>query len=175
MFDLSAFKSRVITPARQTLFKIHVVIPAMDVPDFEFLCEATTVPEVQTNNFPIHYNGRQIQYSGDKKYFPWTVTVINEEGNPTRREFERWFEVNNGTLSGVRDGQFATSLDYKGRAEVVQQTQTGDEPPTARYICDGLFPTRLGEMQLDWKQTDQYQTFQVTFAMDWWGTDETIS
>lgn len=175
MFDLSAFKSRVITPARQTLFKIHVVIPAMDVPDFEFLCEATNVPEVQTAAFPIHYNGRQIMYSGDKKYFPWTVTVINEEGNPTRREFERWFEVNNGTLSGVRDGQFATSLDYKGRAEIIQQTQTGDEPTTARYICDGLFPTQLGQMALDWKQTDQYQTFQVTFALDWWGTYETIS
>jgi hypothetical protein len=150
-------------------------LPGVEVPDFEFLCEATTVPEVDTPKFDIHYMGRQIRYSGDKKYpDAWTVTVINEEGNPIRGQFERWFELNNGTLSGVRDNSMATSLDYKGRATVIQQTQTGDEPETAQYICDGLFPVKLGAMDLKWSQTNEYQTFDVTFTMDWWGTQETI-
>ncbi len=170
MFDLSAFKSRVITPARPTLFKVHVFLPGIDVPDFEFLCEATTVPEVNIGKIPIRYNGRAINYAGDKVYpESWAVTVINEEGNPVREQFETWIELINGTLSGVRDPQFGTSLDYKGSAHVVQQTQTGDEPETAAYNCDGLFPTQLGQMTLAWKETDTYQTFNVNFSMDYWG------
>lgn len=170
MFNLSEFKSRVITPARQTLFKVHISLPATSIPDFEFLCEASSVPAVQVPAYQIHYQGRQIQYSGDKVYSAWSTQVICEEGNFTRAQFENWFELINGTRSGVRDGQFGTSLDYKGVAEIVQQTQTGDEPETARYFVEGMFPTNLDEMKLAWSETDDYLRFGVTFMYDWWST-----
>lgn len=172
-FDLSQFKSRVITPARPTLFRVGVILPGTSIPEFEFICEAASTPGVINMNYPIFYQGRQIQYAGDKQYSAWSVTVINEEGNPTRAQFEDWFELINGTRSGVRDGGFSTSLDYKGVAEVVQETHTGFEPDTGHYYIEGLFPIELGEMALAWKDVDQYQTFDVKFVMDWWSTSRT--
>lgn len=165
-FNLNDFRSTVIRPARPNLYRVELSLPGTDLSTLQFTCEATSVPSKTNGSYAIFYQGRQIQYAGDTIFSPWQITVINEEENPVRGQFENWFELINGTFSGVRDGGFATSLDYKGIGDVYQETQTADT--AAHYIIDGTFPTTLGPLELAWSQTDQYQTFQVTLALDYW-------
>ena len=35
-------------------------------------------------------------------------------------------------------------------------------------VINGLFPTNIGDITMDWNTTDEIETFEVTFAYDWW-------
>jgi len=41
-------------------------------------------------------------------------------------------------------------------------------PPIKQYQFFGMFPLSVSEMSVDWNSTDALQTFNVTFAYDYW-------
>jgi hypothetical protein len=172
-FSLSTFRQNVSKPARPTLFQ--VIMPnVLGGSDMRFVCQASTVPGVTVGNYQIKYQGREIQYAGDLTFDTWKVTVINQEGNTIRKRFETWFQTINAFDTGRRgqlyttNGAVENTNSYKQYAEIEQFDHSGEVK--ARYKVSGMFPTILDPLTLDWTQTDQYQTFDVTFAFDWWQT-----
>ena len=49
---------------------------------------------------------------------------------------------------------------------VIQYSKTGT--PLRTYQFNGIFPTEVSSIDLDWNSTDEIERFTVTFQYDWW-------
>ena len=52
------------------------------------------------------------------------------------------------------------------QAQVVQYGKAGGI--LREYTFQGMFPSEVGAIELDWNTTDTIETFPVTFQYDWW-------
>jgi hypothetical protein len=43
------------------------------------------------------------------------------------------------------------------------------------YNFNGIFPTSVGAITMDWNTTDDIERFDVTFQYDWWNVDGGIT
>ena len=64
------------------------------------------------------------------------------------------------------EGNITSGADYKNQAQITQFAKTGS--PLRTYNFNGLFPTNIGEITMDWNTVDEIETFEVTFQYDWW-------
>ena len=60
-----------------------------------------------------------------------------------------------------------TPADYKKVATVRQFSRDG-KTITNEHTITGLWPTNVGEVQMDWDSNNEVETFETTFAIDWW-------
>ena len=60
----------------------------------------------------------------------------------------------------------AAPLLYKSTAEVTQFSKTG--VPIRVYKFNGIYPSSISAIDLNWGDTDSIEEFQVTFQYDWW-------
>jgi len=96
----------------------------------------------------------------------WTVTVMNDEDFLVRNALEEWMANINSHVGNVRQTGSSAPSEYKSKAILQQYNKKGDV--IREYTFDGLFPTNLGPIDLNWETTDTIQEFEVTFAYDWW-------
>jgi hypothetical protein len=164
-FSINQFKSQLVGGgARPSLFQIQITNPILGVADFKvpFMAKTGALPASSVNSFPVPYFGRQIKYSGDRIFDPWTVTIINDEDFAIRNAMEAWMNALNSHVSNTR----AYPQQYKSDAII---TQYGKDGSTLRiYNFEGLFPTNVSEIQMAWQATDEIQEFSVTFDYDLW-------
>jgi len=164
-FSINQFKSQLVGGgARPSLFQIQIANPILGVADFKvpFMAKTGFLPASNVNSFPVPYFGRQIKYSGDRTFEPWTVTIINDEDFAIRNAMEAWMNALNSHVSNTR----AYPQQYKSDAII---TQYGKDGSTLRiYNFEGLFPTNVSEIQMAWQATDEIQEFTVTFDYDLW-------
>ena len=74
---------------------------------------------------------------------------------------EEWSNGINRFEANVRDiGR------YKSNATVIQYAKDGSA--IREYKFDGIFPSVISPIDLDWSNTDQIESFQVTFTYDYW-------
>jgi len=168
-FNLQEFKSRGLTyhGARPTLFSIEI----NDVPSgtdlgggmdkIKFMCRASNLPPAIVDSVPVGYFGRDIKVSGDATYPDWNVSVINDEDFAVRDLMERWSRYMNSPVENLRQ-----DINYKMSAVITQYGKDGNE--LRSYEMVGIFPTNVGTIELSWDNKNQIETFDVTFAYDWW-------
>ena len=60
----------------------------------------------------------------------------------------------------------AQASEYKSQAQIIQYSKTG--VPLREYTFNGLFPTTVAAITMDWSTTDDIERFDVTFQYDWW-------
>jgi hypothetical protein len=63
----------------------------------------------------------------------------------------------------------AASSEYKSQATVTQYSKTGI--PLRVYNFNGIFPSSIASIPLDWSTVDDVERFDVTFNYDWWNVD----
>jgi len=170
-FNINDFISRGLTAggARPSLFQVTLGIPPVIsgiVPDsiskFTFTCRASSAPASIIGNVDVGYYGRTIKLAGDRTFNDWSVSVMNDEDFLVRDTFEAWHNNINSIISNLK---LVSNNDYKGNATIEQFSKTGNV--IKAYNIWGLFPLNVGEMGLDWSTTNQVQTFDVTFAYDY--------
>lgn len=193
-FDVSNFRSNGprFGLARPTLFKVELQFPQI-IDDTEqlkrdgsFLCQAAQLPASIVDAVEVGYFGRKIKLQGDRVFQDWTVTIMNDEDFKLRDAFEAWHNAINGIIRNTLDPAAASIVpgggglggSYKVDAHVTQFAKTGPGESDSSggeargaiksYKFDGLFPTSVDAIQVDWNATNQYETFDVTFAYDWW-------
>lgn len=152
--------------ARQNQFYVEITNPANSVADLKtpFLVQASSIPGLSKGTIPIPYFGRTIKLAGDRVYPPWTVTVMNDEDFLIRNAMEEWSNNINSFEGNIRN-----LTNYKSRAQV---TQLGKDGKTLRrYQFEGLWPSEVTPIDLDWGANDQIELFQVTFEYDYWTVD----
>lgn len=149
--------------ARQNLFQVRINNPANGAGDLKtpFMVQAAQLPGSDLGVIPVFYFGRQMKLAGDRTFAEWTVTIINDEDFLIRNAMEEWSNRINRLQRNVRE------IDrYKSQAEVIQYAKDGT--PIRTYIFDGIFPSNISPIEMDWSTTDQIELFQVTFQYDYW-------
>ena len=168
-FDISRFKQNGLVNggARASLFQF-ILSPPQNIGDFstklKFTCRAASIPASTVGQIEVPYFGRKIKLAGDRTFADWSVTVMNDEDYSVRKLFEQWSNLIN---SHEENKKTVPLNQYKTRdADVTHYGKDGKV--IASYIFQGLFPTEISAMELDWDTTNAIQTFSVNFAYDFW-------
>jgi hypothetical protein len=163
-FNINEMRSQLVYGgARQNLFQVRINNPANASGDLKtpFMVQAAQIPESQLGVIPVFYFGRQMKLAGDRTFGDWTVTVINDEDFLIRNAMEEWSNRINRLERNVRDIN-----RYKSNATVIQYAKDGSK--LREYTFNGVFPSVISPIELDWGTTDQIESFQVTFSYDYW-------
>lgn len=169
-FNINNFRNQGIINggARPSLFQIELgqlpsTLDTIASKRFTFTCRGSQIPPAIIDSVEVPYFGRKVKFAGDRTFPDWSVTVINDEDYTVRDMFESWSSLMNGYVNNIKMAPFNT---YKTTAKV---THFGKGKVIIKeYIIDGIFPTSIDPMDLDWDATNTIQTFGVTFAYDWW-------
>jgi hypothetical protein len=156
--------------ARPTLFSVSIFNPVTSEADasIQFLASATAIPESQLGNIPVPYFGRVVNFAGDRTYDPWSVTIMNDEDFRVRNALETWSDAINMRVENIRN-----RTDYKSQALVTQLAKDGS---TLRvYKFNGIYPSRIDPIRLDWADTNQFERFNATFTYDYWEIDSGVT
>lgn len=168
-FNVNEIRSQLtLGGARGSLFQVTFTNPANSVADIKvpFLARATQIPESSLGTIEVPYFGRKIKLAGDRTFGDWSVTVINDEDFLIRNAMEEWSNRINSLQTNLRGFGAAAPLLYKSTAEVTQFSKTG--VPIRVYKFNGIYPSSISSIDLNWSDTDSIEEFQVTFQYDWW-------
>lgn len=168
-FNINEIRSQLtFGGARGSLFQVTFTNPANGVADIKvpFMVRTAQIPESNLGTIEVPYFGRKIRLAGDRSFGDWTVTVINDEDFLVRNALEEWSQAISGHQSNIRDFGSASPLLYKSTAEVTQFSKTGT--PIRTYKFNGIYPSMIAPIDLNWGDTDSIEEFQVTFQYDWW-------
>jgi hypothetical protein len=151
--------------ARPTLFKVDLTSPFTTDLSLaaSFMIQATSLPSSTIAPIEVPYWGRKIKVAGNRTFDDWSVQVMNDEDFKIRHALEIWHNrVNslNENLNTAGD----SPANYKVQATVSQYAKTGRVIRTYRF--NGLFPTQIGPIELNWDSTNQIEVFTVNFAYD---------
>lgn len=187
-FNINGFRAEGLKfdGARPTLFEIRVNFPSIasngqaESNRLRFLAHSASLPESSIEDIPVAYFGRTIKLDGNRTFADWNIQVLNDEDFNTRAAFEAWMNGINTHISNKKDPAFR-GLNYKSTATVYQLSKeiegTDIESAIRAYTFSGLFPKVVSPIRLDWSATNQIETFDVTFAYDYWvpGADESYT
>lgn len=162
--------------ARPTLFSVILTPPAgiglgsSTTKQLSLLTQSSQIPPANIEDISVYYHGRPIKVQGDRTFPDWTITVMNDEDFSLRSMFENWSNEMNAFVSN-RSSFGQSALAYKVDALVEQYGKAGpnsDGGIIRSYKFVGLWPKTIGAINLDYSQTNTIETFDVTFAYDWW-------
>ena len=183
-FNLQEFRSTMaLDGARYNLFECEIGFPAAVVPDtlnvsskYKFLCHSGQIPGSTVNPIPVNYFGRELKFAGNRTFPEWTVTIWNDEDFQLRNAFEQWMNGLNSHRGNLRNplmvnaSGFGPGSGYQQDAFVTQFGKAGDKLKKYKFI--GMFPIDISAIDLDWGSNDAIQEYAVTFAYQWWETEE---
>lgn len=168
-FNINEIRSQLsLGGARNTLFQVTIQNPANGAADIKvpFLVRAAQIPASTLGLIEVPYFGRKIRLAGDRTFADWTVTVINDEDFLIRNAMEQWSNQIQSHQGNLRNFGTASPSAYKAQAQVTQFSKTGQ--PIRTYTFNGIFPTEVSPIEMDWNATDTIEEFTVTFQYDWW-------
>jgi hypothetical protein len=174
-FNINEIKSQLtFGGAKASLFQVAISNPINGAGDLKtpFMVQAAKIPEATLGTIEVPYFGRKVKIAGDRTFAEWSVTIINDEDFLIRNAMEQWMASINSNEGNVTQLGGASS-DYKAQAQITQYGKTGDTLRT--YNFNGLFPTNISEITMDWNTTDAIETFEVTFQYDWWNVSGGIT
>lgn len=163
-FNINEIKSQLTYGgAKASLFEVQLLNPIDSIGDAKipFMVQASSLPESSVGTFEVPYFGRKIKIAGDRTFAEWSVTVINDEDFKIRQGMENWLNAINTHESNRR-----LVTNYKSQAQITQYGKGGDILRV--YQFNGLFPSAIAPIAMDWSTTDVIETFDVTFQYDWW-------
>ncbi len=168
-FNINEIKSQLtFGGAKASLFQVAITNPINGIADLKtpFMVQAAQIPEATIGTIEVPYFGRKVKIAGDRTFAEWTVTIINDEDFLIRNAMEQWMASINAHEGNTTQLGSASASEYKNQAQITQYSKTG--APLRTYNFNGLFPTAIGAITMDWNTTDEIVTVQVTFAYEWW-------
>jgi hypothetical protein len=135
---------------------------------FNFMCRAAQLPGSTVNSVPVNYFGRELKFSGNRVFSEWTVTIINDEDFKIRNTFELWMSSLNSHVANLRT--LVDPLNYQKDGYITQYGKSG--LPIKKYHFVGLFPIDVSPIEVDWGANDSIEEFAVTFAYQWWQSND---
>ena len=155
---------------RPTMFQVEMAFPDAVVVDptqadneGTYLIKAAQLPASTVGFVEVPFRGRKLKVSGDRTFDDWSVTVTNDVSFGLRKGFEKWSEL-------VQNMNFALGAnelnDYFASAVVRQLDRDGNQLRAYRF--EGIWPTEVAAIELDFDTTDQVEEFGVTFKVQYW-------
>ena len=159
---------------RPSMFQVEMVFPSSVTTDTNlvtqegtFLIKAANLPQATVNAINVPFRGRNLKVTGDRIFADWTITVTNDVSFRLRNAFEKWSETcqNMNYVLGAN-----TLNDYYSNAIVRQLDRDGNQLRAYRF--EGIWPTKVDAIDLNFDQADTVEEFQVTFAVQYWNAVE---
>ena len=186
--SITNFRDRLVGGgARPNMFEVNITLPEQIAPngdisqDMRFLVKGAEIPAAVIGNIPVPFRGRVLPVDGDRTFPTWTVTVINDAQFNIRDAMEQWSNLINDLQFDVGD---INPADYQTKAEVFQLSRQsqgsggqsagkgGEIIQTLRtYNFEGIYPTEVSAIALDYGATDQIEEFTVTFNYLFWTSE----
>ena len=180
--SITNFRDRLVGGgARPNMFEVNLALPSGVIAqgdfdqDIRFMIKAAEIPAAVIGNIPVPFRGRVLPVAGDRTFNPWTVTIINDAQFNIRDAMEQWSNKINDLQFDVGD---INPADYQTKAEVFQLSRQGgaavsssggeDIVTLRQYDFEGIYPTEVSSIALDYGATDQIEEFQVTFNYLFW-------
>lgn len=160
---------------RPTMFQVELRFPDPVVADTTlatnegtFLIMAAQLPGSNVGTIDVPFRGRKLKVSGDRNFDDWTVTVLNDVTFNLRKAFEEWSEriQNHNFVLGSN-----TLNDYFANAIVRQLDRDGNQLRSYRF--EGIWPSVVGAIDLDFETQDTVERYEVTFNVQYWSAIET--
>ena len=174
MPNINDFKAKLAGGgARANQFKVTMPFPGYaqvggEIEDLAFLCRATTLPGMDVPSLNVPFRGRSIKIAGDRTVADWSVTAYNDTNFRLRNAFERW---QNG-INNMTDNEGLTNpVDYQVDAFVDHLDRNGNTIKS--YTLRGLFPTGIGEIDLNYDEAAAVEEFPVTFRYQYFESNTT--
>lgn len=146
--------------ARPNLFEVEIPFLGNN---FKLKCKAATMPPSIVEKIPVGYMNRKLNIAGDRTYDDWTITVYNDDAHSTRQKLLDWSHMTHGRGDEISG---SSPAEYKKTA-LVRQFHRNGKDVTHEETVQGIWPTNVGEVQLDWDSNNEVETFEVTFSVDW--------
>ena len=181
--NITNFRDRLVGGgARPNLFEVNIELPDGVIgqadyrDDVRFMVTAAEIPAANIGNIPVPFRGRVLPVAGDRTFDPWTVTVINDSKFNIRDAMEQWSNKINDLQFDVGD---ISPSNYQTKAEVFQLSRGGKTTSASStggetinvlrtYNFEGIYPSVVSSIPLDYGATDSIEEFQVTFNYLFW-------
>ena len=181
--NITNFRDRLVGGgARPNLFEVNIELPDGVIgqadyrDDVRFMVKAAEIPAANIGNIPVPFRGRVLPVAGDRTFDPWTVTVINDSKFNIRDAMEQWSNKINDLQFDVGD---ISPSNYQTKAEVFQLSRGGKTSSASStggetintlrtYNFEGIYPSAVSAIPLDYGATDSIEEFQVTFNYLFW-------
>ena len=181
--NITNFRDRLVGGgARPNLFEVNIELPDGVIgqadyrDDVRFMVKAAEIPAANIGNIPVPFRGRVLPVAGDRTFDPWTVTVINDSKFNIRDAMEQWSNKINDLQFDVGD---ISPANYQSKAEVFQLSRGGKTTSASstggekiielrKYNFEGIYPSVVSSIPLDYGATDSIEEFQVTFNYLFW-------
>ena len=174
MANITDFKAKLSGGgARPNQFKVVMPFPGYaqvggEIEDLAFLCTSTSLPAMDIGSISIPFRGRNIKIAGDRTIATWSITVLNDTDFKLRNAFERW---QNG-IENMSDSEGLTNpVDYQVDAFVDQLDRNGSTIKS--YTLRGAHPTTIAAIALAYDTNNAIETFDVTFAYQYFESNTT--
>ena len=184
--SIDSFKSRLVQGgARPNLFEVEMDFPSgVGIFDEEIentrhrmMIKGAQLPASNIAEVVVPFRGRQLKVAGDRRFDPWTITVINDGDFKLREAFERWsnfiIKVSDGSGTINPSDYFADWIvNQLGRASTDLNTRGEDSgatlPVLRRYQMHGCWPSQVTPIELSYDTADVIEEFKVTLQVQWW-------
>lgn len=168
IFNVERFKAELVDGgARSNQFRVELTFPNYVTTGraagqkSQFLVSAAELPGSTSGYAPVFYRGREVKYSGDATFAPFTCTVLNDTGFVIRNALEEW-------MNGIENRLTKTAVTFAingfaGYQTTILVSQLDRNGKTLKtYSMLGAFPTDISPVGLDFAANDQISTFSVT-------------
>ena len=184
--SIDSFKSRLVSGgARPNLFEVEMDFPSgvgifddeIDNTTHRMMIKGAQLPASNIAEVIVPFRGRQLKVAGDRRFDPWTITVINDGDFKLREAFERWanyiIKVSDGSGTINPTDYFADwRVNQLGRAQTDLNTRGENSgatlPVLRRYNMKGCWPSAVSGIELSYDTADTIEEFQVTLQVQWW-------
>ena len=186
---IDSFKNRLAQGgARPNLFEVSLAFPeTLEVDkskagpggdDFRMLIKGAQLPASNVAEVVVPFRGRQLKVAGDRRFDPWTITVINDGDFLLREAFERWanfiIKVSDGSGT-IQPSAYMADLTVSqlGRSPIGDQNQSGLDNSAKlsvlrSYKMKGCWPSNVSALDLSYDTQDTIEEFQVTWQVQYW-------
>ena len=167
-FNINAFQAALkFGGAKSSLFQVTLTNPINGAGDIliPFMVRSAAIPPSILATQEVPYFGRRVKQPGNRQFEPWNVTAYNDEDFVVRNALEEWSNSMNTMGGNLRNLSSSSHLLYSSTAQVTQFSKTGI--PLRTYNFVGIFPSIVGQIDLDW-EAEGVQQFPVTFEYQYW-------
>lgn len=160
--DINQFRTKLgaggVRP-NQFLVFLPTIIGIQNPSDVSILVTSAALPASNVNPTIVQYRGREVKFSGERIFDPWTISVINDTQMTLRRYFEAWSNSMNNRINNGAIALAPALYQYDIR---VQQLDRNDAI-IREYSLYNAFPITVSEIGLAYSQNDVISEFNVTF------------
>jgi hypothetical protein len=164
MPNITTFKSALADGgARPNQFEVFIPFPGpAETPSKEqqLLVSGAALPASTVNPVITQYRGREVKFAGERIYDPWTITVINNNDQTLRKNFELWMDFINDRETNEGELSWA---DYQVDITVTHLDRNDKPLDGGKYVLQQAFPINMSEIALQYAQNDIIEEFTVTF------------